>query len=306
MFLIARVYNFILRIVYTLIRQQQNTDCIKILLGKTLSSNNLAKTDQILRDIQKAEFKIFSQWGDDGIIQFLISYLDIENENFIEFGVEDYTESNTRFLLVNNNWSGMVMDGSQKNVNYILKDNIYWQHNLLAKAIFITKENVNQLIKESGFNTDIGLLHIDIDGNDYWIWNEINVINPVIVIVEYNSVFGSEKAWTVPYNPVFTRSKAHNSDLYFGTSLKALVQLGEKKGYSFIGSNSNGNNAYFVRNDKMKQLRPLTVAEGYVVSKFRESRNKDRKLTYKSGKERLEIIKGLEVHNVETGVLDYI
>jgi hypothetical protein len=277
-----------------------------VLNGKILASANLSNVDYILSNIQNAEFKIFSQWGDDGIIQFLVSYLDIKKKEFIEFGVEDYSESNTRFLLVNNNWSGMVMDGSQKNIKYIQKDNIYWQHNLLAKAIFITKENINQLIKESGFNADMGLLHIDIDGNDYWIWNEINVIKPVIVIVEYNSVFGSEKAWTVPYDAAFNRSKAHHSDLYFGASLKALVKLGEKKGYSFIGSNSNGNNAYFVRNDKMNQLRPLTVAEGYVVSKFRESRNKDRKLTYKSGKERLEIIKGLEVHNVETGVLENI
>ena len=302
----SRIYQFISRCFYTFFRLQQNIDSIKVLNGKILASANLSNVDYILSNIQNAEFKIFSQWGDDGIIQFLVSYLDIKKKEFIEFGVEDYSESNTRFLLVNNNWNGMVMDGSKRNINYIQKDNIYWQHSLLAKAIFITKENINELIKECDFSSDMGLLHIDIDGNDYWIWKEINVVNPILVIVEYNSVFGAEKALTVPYDPVFTRSKAHYSDLYFGASLKALVQLGETKGYSFVGSNSNGNNAYFVRKDKMKNLRALTTEEGYVESRFRESRNQERNLTYISGKDRLDIIKGLEVYNVELGKLEKI
>ncbi|NQU33280.1 MAG: hypothetical protein HQ521_08605, partial [Bacteroidetes bacterium] len=201
---------------------------------------------------------------------------------------------------------GMVMDGSKKNIKYIQKDNIYWQHNLLAIPDFITKENINQIISENGFNGNIGLLHIDIDGNDYWIWKEITVINPVIVIVEYNSVFGADKAWTVPYDPEFVRSRKHYSDLFFGASLKAIVQLAAAKGYGFIGSNSNGNNAYFVRNDKMKNLKTLTVAEGYVESKFRECRNTQRKLTYISGEKRLEVLRELEIYNVETGSLEKI
>lgn len=100
------------------------------------------------KDIGDNEFKVFSQWGEDGIIQFLIDNIDIKEKTFIEFGVENYTESNTRFLLQNNNWRGLVIDGSEENISYIKNDSIYWKHNIKAECAFITKDNINQLINK--------------------------------------------------------------------------------------------------------------------------------------------------------------
>src|SRR5687767_11515119 len=151
-----------------------------------------------IRSLHEVEFQVFSQWGDDGIIQYLISKIDIPNKTFIEFGVENYKESNTRFLLINNNWSGLVIDGSKNNIDFIKQDIISWGFDIHAKHAFITKENINELLSEfinKGYDSEIGLLSIDIDGNDYWIWNEIKVVNPIIVVVEYNAVFGAENAW---------------------------------------------------------------------------------------------------------------
>lgn len=296
--------KFFTRVLYTTYRLQQNVDDLKVLHGKMLAHQNENNLQACVDDIKKAEFKVFSQWGDDGIIEFLVSYLDIPSKTFIEFGVEDYTESNTRFLLINRNWSGLIMDGGKKNIDYIQKDNIYWQHELIAKQVFITRENINKEIIENGFAGELGILHIDIDGNDYWIWKEIDTVNPVIIIVEYNSVFGNHQAVSVPYDPSFVRTKKHYSDLYFGASIKAFVTLGHSRGYSFIGCNTAGNNAYFVRNDKMKDLKPLTAEEGYVVSKFRECRDQQRNLTYTSGSKRIEILRGLPVVNVETGATE--
>ena len=296
--------KFFIRVLYTTYRLQQNLDELKVLHGKILSEQNRNNFEACINDIKKAEFKVFSQWGDDGIIEFLVSYLDIPSKTFIEFGVEDYTESNTRFLLINRNWRGLVMDGSKKNIDYIQKDNIYWQHELTAKQVFVTKENINKEIFDSGFSGELGILHVDIDGNDYWIWKEIDSVNPVIIIVEYNSVFGKDRAITVPYDPSFVRNEKHYSDLFFGASIKAFVILGQSKGYSFIGCNTAGNNAYFVRNDKMKELKSLTVEQGYVVSKFRECRDQQRNLAYVSGSKRIEVLKGLQVVNVETGATE--
>lgn len=300
MILLRNIVKYFNRLFYTFFRLQQNIDDLKVLNGKILAYENIKNIQSCIDNIQNAEFKVFSQWGDDGIIQFLVSYLEISNKKFIEFGVQDYTESNTRFLLINNNWRGLVMDGSKNNIKYIINDNIYWRYELIAKHIFVTKDNINQIISDNGFSGDIGLLHIDIDGNDYWIWNEINVVNPVIVIIEFNSVFGKEKAITVPYNPFFVRSKMHYSDLYFGASLKALDLLAKSKGYCLIGCNSSGNNAYFVRNDKLKGLKMLSIEESFVSSTFRESRNQYRKLSFISGEKRKDILKGLKVYNVET------
>jgi hypothetical protein len=249
------------------------------------------------------EFSVFSQSGDDGIVQYLVSNIAIENKIFIEFGVEDYKESNTRFLLINNNWQGLVIDSSQANIEYIRKDPIYWKYDLITFSSFITKENINQLIAESGIGNYIGFLHIDLVGNNYWVWKEMS-IKPEIVSIEYNSVFGNEKAITVPYYPDFYRTNHHFSNLYFGCSLKALTDLADEKGYIFIGSNSMGNTAYFLRSDKSEGFKALTADEGYVLSKFRESRDKAGNLTYIRGEDRLKTISGMPVYNTRTGKIE--
>ncbi len=232
-------------------------------------------------DIRSVEFRAFSQWGEDGIIQELIRLVNPQAKKFIEFGVQNYRESNTRFLLINNNWSGLIIDGSEKNINYIKKDPIYWQHNLKADCAFITIENINDIFLRNGFSGEVGLLSIDIDGNDYWVWNAINVVSPAIVITEYNARYGSEKAVTVPYDPAFVRENAHFSGIYYGASLKAMCQLANHKGYTFIGCNSAGNNAFFVKNEFMSPpLRAYSCEEGYVRNQFREARDKDGRLIF--------------------------
>jgi hypothetical protein len=273
---------------------------LRILNGKTLSYLNRARTGEILKNLHEAEFSVFSQWGDDGIIEFLVQYLKIEQKTFIEFGVESYLEANTRFLLVNNNWKGLIMDGSEKNIAYVREDEISWKYDLTAIPVFVTKENINYLISENGFGGEIGLLHIDIDGNDYWIWKKISCISPIIVIVEYNSIFGCEKPWSIPYDEKFYRTNYHHSNLFYGASLLSLCDLAAEKGYYFVGCNSSGNNAYFIRKDKISGLKPLAVNEGYVMSKFRESRDKQGNLTFIGGEDRLREIKGLEIYNTRT------
>ena len=102
--------------------------------------------------LHDVEFKVFSQWGEDGIIQYIIHIVDIKNPVFIEFGVENYLESNTKFLLMNDNWKGLVLDSSENHIRYIQNESIYWQHDLTAKCAFITKDTINSLILKSGFH----------------------------------------------------------------------------------------------------------------------------------------------------------
>ncbi|MEM1325337.1 MAG: hypothetical protein AAGI23_05250 [Bacteroidota bacterium] len=271
----------------------------RFLLGQHIAHEKRKSYDQI-EQLQQAEFKVFSQWGDDGIIQYLVDQVDIVSSYFVEFGVENYLESNTRFLLMNNNWSGLVMDGSDDHIQFIKRDDIYWRYDLEAKAAFITAENINELLAVHVPQSEIGLLHIDIDGNDYWIWKAIEVIQPTIVVMEYNSVFGIERAITVPYQADFVRTQAHSSNLYAGVSLLALCDLATEKGYALVGSNSAGNNAYFVRQDRLGKLKTLSPEEGYVVSKFREARGDDGELLALRGAERLQLIKGMPIYNTRT------
>lgn len=253
-----------------------------------------------IKTLQEAEFQVFSQFGDDGIIQYLVEKLKPLPEIFIEFGVESYKEANTRFLLMHNNWRGLIIDGDADLMAAVRRSDLCWRYDLTAVGAFITRENINDIFVKNGFAGEIGLLSIDIDGNDYWVWQAIEAVNPVIVIAEYNSVFSAERAISIPYNPDFQRHMAHYSGLYWGASLPAFCHLAEQKGYDFVGCNSAGNNAYFIRKDR-NPLPPLTAREGFVESRFRESRNAAGNLTFLSGEARLAAIKGCEVVEVSTG-----
>ncbi len=279
-------------------KTQRHSGTALLLLGKQMAWQVASLPPNA--DFRKVGFRVFSQWDEDGIIQYLISKISIENKTFIEFGVENYEESNTRFLLVNDHWQGMVMDACEADIRYIQTDKIHWQFDLQAKCAWITRENIDSLLLESGFPEDVGLLSIDINGNEYWIWESIQSVKPRIVIVEYNSVFGLHPI-SVPYKGDFDRTAAHHSNLYYGCSLGALCHLAMRKGYLLVGSNVWGHNAFFIRSDVAGEFRGLEPQEAYVFSKFRESRDSQGDLTYTRGKNRIELIEHLPVVNVMTG-----
>lgn len=276
----------------------QQTEATLMLLGKQMAWRVAEMPPNA--DLRKVGFKVFSQWDEDGIIQYLINNLPIPNKTFIEFGVENYEESNTRFLLTNNHWQGLVLDGCERDISYIQKDRVYWEYDLQVRCSWITRENINSLLREAGFGADVGLLSIDIDGNDYWIWDAIESVRPRIVVVEYNSVLGLEPL-TIPYEQSFQRAAAHYSTLYFGCSLGALHHLAKRKGYLLVGSNIWGHNAFFVRSDIAGKFRGLDPEEAYVLSRYRESRDESGRNNYVRGEDRIKVIENMPVVNVVTG-----
>ncbi len=275
-------------------------DKILMLSGKDASRTYLTNT---LSNINQAEFQIYSQWGEDGIIEYLIQKIEKEKcipNIFIELGVENYTESNTRFLLKNRNWTGLVVDGSGENVKYIKSDPAYWRYDLTALEKFITAENIDKTIAECGFAGDIGLLSIDLDGNDYYIWDAIKSITPILVVCEYNALFGDRHELTVPYKADFIRGKEHYSNLYFGASIRALIKKGVEKGYCFLGSCSNGVNAFFVRNDYFSIFKNCLDEYAMHPSKFSESRNEAGQLSYLKNVERIRQIFEMKVFKIDS------
>jgi hypothetical protein len=245
------------------------------------------------------EFKVFSQWGEDGVIQFLIHKIEIPNKVFVEFGIHDYRESNTRFLIENDNWRGLVMDSWADGIQIVKSDPLYYRHDLHAVTAFIDRESINDLLTANGINGDIGLLSIDIDGNDYWVWEAITCIQPRIVICEYNSLLGSTRSLVTPYDRSFDRRKAHYSLLYGGASVRALEALGKMKGYSLLGSTSAGNDLFFVRNDVVGALPVLSHEAAYVKARFRSSRDKEGNLTFLSFEEGQRLIADMPVVDLD-------
>lgn len=258
-------------------------------------------------DIRDFEFSVYSQNGEDGILDLLIEALELDSIHspypraFVEFGVQDYTESNTRYLLKKRNFMGFIMDGSATHIESIKQDGIYWKHDLEAQCAFITKDNINTLIKQwldSRKLDNIAILSIDIDGVDYFVWEAIECVKPAIVVVEYNAIFGESLCVSVPYRADFDRFLAHHSGLYFGASIKALISLGKSKGYIFVGADSSGTNAFFIHQSLESKL-PFSTAplqEYCSTHHARQSRDTFGNLSFLQGDERLKAIKHLPLH----------
>lgn len=260
------------------------------LILQALGTAHVNRLRQRLGGLYEAEFSALSQWGEDGIIDWLVERLPDIPHTFIEFGVEDYRESNTRLLLQLRNWSGLVMDGSQSHIRDIQEQEIYWRHDLQAKCAFVDRDNINNLLTDAGMRGEIGLLSVDIDGNDYWVWQAIEVVSPGIVVCEYNAVLGDRYALTVPYQADFQRTRAHHSNLYFGASLRALVDLGQHKGYTFVGTTSTGCNAFFVRNNLAPAIASALEGIWAFPSAVREARGDNGQLVFTRGIARAQMI----------------
>lgn len=292
--------KFIRQIKHTLILLKEfprRLDKLEQAVGNIQTSLERQNNSKVLQD---HEFQVYSQSGEDGIIQFLLHQIGITYKIFVEFGVERYTESNTRFLLIHNNWSGMVIDGLPSHIDFIKQDRLYWQQALTAVHAFIDKDNINELISGNGITGPIGLLSVDIDGNDYWVWQAINCVDPVIVVCEYNSLFGPTRKVTVPYDKQFIRSKAHHSHVYYGASLAALTHLAQEKGYILVGVNSRGNNVFFVKAAYAQLFQAVTPEQVYVRAQFREGRDIDGNLNFMDFEQAREAIRDLPLYDIET------
>ncbi len=267
-------------------------------LGRIESALNAVRPMGNPRDY---EFKVYSQWGEDGIIDHLVTRVPITTRSFVEFGVEDYTEANTIFLLKHRCWRGLVIDGSTENIDKIKRSTEFWRYDLRADASFITKDNINTIISRNGLQDDLGLLSVDIDGNDYWVWQAIDCVNPCIVVAEYNSLFGPTAKVSTPYRPDFVRSIANPTNMYYGASIAALDHLAKLKGYSLVAGNSAGNNVFFVRNDLLGTLDRLTPHEAYVRAAFREAHTPVGEVLHLSFDERQAVIADLPLIDVVSG-----
>lgn len=273
-------------------------DEIKICQGRILAELNRSKRSVNLSDY---EFKVFSQWGEDGILQHLIDAVDVENRTFIEFGVEDFFESNCRYLLMSSGWKGFVIDGSRRNVERLRGSYFYWRYPLESRCAFVTKENVSSLLEESNFGKRLGVLSVDVDGVDWYILKELVQWQASIVVVEYNAMFGADRAVTVPYDERFIRSRAHWSNLYYGASLRAFSTLLNGRGYALVGVNSTGSNAFFIRRDLLNDRVRECGISCFRESSFREGRDRHGGLLLQSGRSSAATLAHLPLIDVETG-----
>jgi hypothetical protein len=194
--------------------------------------------------LERHGFRAFSQNDEDGILQEIFRRIGTTNRTFVEFGVQDGLQTNTRLLLYAG-WRGLWIEADRAAYARMLDS---FAAEVAARQLqllntFVTAENISGLI-DSALLGELDLLSIDIDGNDYWIWDAIQ-LRPRVVVIEYNAKFRPPIKWVMQYNP---KHRWNYSD-YHGASLESLNALARQKGYSLVGCCLAGVNAFFVRDD---------------------------------------------------------
>lgn len=279
-----------------LLQNYEDRKCMMI--GKSHMLNIRDKYNSI-QSLGEVEYKVFSQFGEDGILDYILKQLNIINPKFVEIGVGDYSESNTRFLYANMHGKGLIIDCLKDLKNKVSKNVKLWRGHLTILEEFINSENINKLLEKNNFDHNIDLFSIDIDGIDYWILDKMPDNFSKICVIEYNATFGSELEITVPNIKTFNRTNYHYSNLCYGMSLKALIKLMDKKNFYFIGTNLAKHNAFFISKRFSKEFffKNLIIQsiKECINSNIRESINKNGNLNYLSGKKKLLEIEECEV-----------
>ena len=285
--IIKKIFKYILDKLFL-----RKFDDIKIQKGQIFEQTLFSEIKNI-KSLNQTYFKVFSQDTEDGILQYLLKSLNIQNVKFVEIGTQDYSESNTRYIYETMRCEGLIIDpypDLEKKINKILR---VWKNKLKIHNDYVNSENINEILKENSFNYDLDLFSIDIDGIDYWVLEKINPKISKIFVIEYNPYFGSKLEISAPNFEKFDRFKYHPSGICFGASLKAIINLMKKKGYTFLGSNRLNCNSFFVINelvDKFNLNIPNTEnLSEFTDHKFNVLKTKGKKYTSFSDIKNLEV-----------------
>lgn len=258
------------------------------------------------RHLWDAEVKVFSQWGEDGILDLILDRLDIARPSCVEFGAGNFHECNTRFLAEYRAAQVLAVDGRPDLDASVRRLPIAWRTTVLTRQTWITPESAPGLLQEA--RTAFGgvdVLSLDIDGNDYWVAESLDLTGVSVVVVEYNPLLGHSRSVSIPRDDEFARTDAHYSNLYYGASIRSFTDLMVGRGFAFLGSNRAGNNAFFVPVESATTigvvLPDAADLSAYTDWRVRESRDRDGRLTYLTGDARIREIGHLPVVDVHTG-----
>ena len=217
----------------------------------------LRRTPRALEPLRLTRYgqKAFSQSDEDGMILEIFKRIGVQSRRFIEFGVEEGVECNTALLLADG-WQGLWMDASARNVSRIgtRHGRAVASGALATRLASIDAENVDGLLAawsggSAAAPVEVDLLSIDIDGNDYWVWQAIKSVSARVVVIEYNASYPPPVEFVRVYDPAARWGR----DDYFGASLTSLEKLGRELGYALVGCSLSGANAFFVRDDNLTE-----------------------------------------------------
>jgi len=291
--------NWLKKVVFAQIENESRS--LKFSLGQSSVLASRANSSNF-QDLWDAEVKVYSQWGEDGILDFLCEKLEISKPRVLEIGAGNFKECNSKFLAENRNASAYLVDGRTDLISSVNRDSLIWKTHLFAVNTWVSPNNIAKIYQDASMKlSGVDILSLDIDGNDYWVLDSCPLEELRVVVLEYNPLFGSEYPVTVPRDDKFVRREKHLSCLYYGASLMAFIELMNSRNFDFIGTNRVGNNAFFVKSTELEKIgiRPRQELSVYTDWRIRETRDSTGKLSLKSGAERVSEIGYLPLVNLQ-------
>jgi SAM-dependent methyltransferase len=194
--------------------------------------------------LTRFELRGFSQHGEDGVIAEILGRIGVGGRFFVEFGVESGREGNCVFLADVLDWGGLFIEADD-DAHASLKRKYAANPRVTTVHAAVTPENVESVFEQAGVPAEPDLLSIDIDGGDYWVWDQVRRYRPRVVVIEYNAALAPGQAVVQPSDH---RQVWAGTD-YFGASLDALSELATSKQYRLVHTDLAAINAFFVRAD---------------------------------------------------------
>jgi len=212
-------------------------------------------------DLLSERFGYRSQNEEDGLLLALFKRIGTTDRRCVEIGC-GLNGGNSGFLVGECGWSGLMVDADRHKIETIKIR--YAGHAVIANKHRVTRENINTIVEMHGFAGPLDFLGLDIDGNDYWVWEALTACSPRVVALEFNWLFGPERSVSIPYDPEFRLDRVATR-AYRGASLSALTHLAQRKGYRLVASERV--NAFYMRNDVAPEIPAIPVSRGYRAPK---------------------------------------
>jgi hypothetical protein len=222
----------------------------KLLLAQYAASATKREPLPAWRD---AGFSIYSQDDEDGLLLLILGVIGTKSRRCVEICAGSAMECNTTNLILAHAFDGLLLDGNRQLVE---RGRAFFKTERASQlwppryeVAWVTRESINHDLRRFGFEGDVDVLSLDVDGMEFWLWDALEAIRPRVVVVEYQDIAGPGRSITVPYDPKFSAVGHPSTDglpNYAGASLLALARLGARRGYRLVGTNRCGFNAFFV------------------------------------------------------------
>jgi hypothetical protein len=212
-------------------------------------------------------YRVYSQCDEDGIIARIFELIGERTRLFVEIGCGNGIENNTHNLLIKG-WRGAWIDADRANIAGIQSELDYAPNDVLSvRQAFVDVQNVNDFVKQGlsdvgvqAFPADLDFCSIDIDGNELYVWQALNVVKPRVLCIEYNARFPPPMEVVIGYRA----DHRYAEDDYQGASLQALTNALQSSGYQLVACGISGVNAFFVQAAELGRLQAGDIGRTYM------------------------------------------